>query len=167
MRPQDIVVLLAIALEGKKWRVIDIAKKIGLSQSETSESISRSSIAGLIDKDNKILLKNALVDFIMYGLKYVFPVAPAGIKRGIPTAHSASPLNKIILSNNDVFVWPYSKGEKRGQSIEPLYPNIPYVALENKKLYELLSLIDAVRIGKVREHNLAINEIKKRLFKDE
>jgi hypothetical protein len=33
----------------------------------------------------------------------------------------------------------------------------------NSELHELLSLVDALRVGRVREKNLAIEELKKRL----
>jgi len=41
--------------------------------------------------------------------------------RGIPTAHSAYSINEQIASGNDIYVWPYAKGNQWGQAIEPLY----------------------------------------------
>lgn len=167
MRPQDILVLLTIALKNDQaWRNIDISRKLNLSQSEVSESIYRSVVAGLIDI-NKKLQKNNLVDFIIYGLKYVFPVIPSGIQRGVPTAHSAKPLNHIILSSdNSTLVWPYAEGNTQGQGIQPLYPTVPEIALADKQLYELLALIDSIRIGNAREHNTAVVEVKRRLLNE-
>ncbi|MGK7393296.1 MAG: hypothetical protein ACNS62_01945 [Candidatus Cyclobacteriaceae bacterium M3_2C_046] len=102
------------------------------------------------------------MEFLQYGLRYVFPVQPGPVVRGIPTAHSAPPLDKQINSSEH-YVWPYSKGNIRGQSILPLYPSIPQAALKDEKLYELLALVDTLRVGRAREKELAVDELKKRL----
>ena len=45
----------------------------------------------------------------------------------------------------------------------PLYPSVPEAALKDEKLHELLALVDALRVGRAREKELAIRELKKRL----
>jgi hypothetical protein len=47
--------------------------------------------------------------------------------------------------------------------IEPLHPAAPKACLKDTKLYEYLVLCDALRVGKAREKNLAMVELKKRL----
>ena len=83
--------------------------------------------------------------------------------RGVATAHTAPPLNNIITAQNDFFVWPTAKGTTRGQAIVPLYKTVPEAAINDTKLYELLALADAIRVGRVREVNIAIEELKKRI----
>ncbi len=162
MRPQDVVILLKIAAKGNKdWQMKDIGNELGISASEISESLNRSYYAGLISNDKKTLMKMSLLDFLQYGLKYVFPQRPGPIVRGMPTAYSAAPLSELIMSNEAV-VWPYEEGTCRGQSIEPLYQGVPLACENDPKLYELLALVDALRIGKARERTIAIEEIKKR-----
>jgi len=162
MRPQDIVVLLKIAAKGKSaWLMKDLATELGISASEISESINRSVLAGLISS-KRVLMKLALLDFLKYGLKYVFPQHPGAMVRGIPTSHSAPPLNKIIVSEES-YVWSYAEGKVRGQQIEPLHGSVPAACLKDEKLYELLALTDALRVGKARERNSAIEELKKRI----
>jgi predicted transcriptional regulator len=74
MRPQDIVILLKIAALGDRtWMMKDIAQELFISGSEVSESLNRSVYAGLIAADKQHLMKGALLDFLRYGLKYVFP----------------------------------------------------------------------------------------------
>jgi hypothetical protein len=107
-------------------------------------------------------MKLALMDFLQYGIKYVFPQKPGPVVRGIPTSHSASPLKEQIQSSED-YVWPYAKGTIRGHSILPLYASVPEAALKDNDLYELLALVDAIRVGRAREKEIAINELKKRL----
>ncbi|MFO7744885.1 MAG: hypothetical protein R6U04_06215 [Bacteroidales bacterium] len=163
MRPHDIVVLLKIASKGQKnWLMKDLAYELEISASEISESLNRSVIAGLVSKDKKSLNKLSLLDFLRSGLQYVFPQQPGAIVRGLETAHSASPLKQQILSDES-YVWPYVEGKIRGQAVEPLHPNVPIACLRDKKFYELISLADAIRVGKVREKKLAIEMIKERI----
>ncbi len=162
MSPQDIVILMKIVVYGNlQWYQKPLAESLGISQSEVSKSLNRSKYAGLLDPEGKTVMKMALIEFLQYGLRYVFPLKPGPVVRGIPTAHSATPLKEQIKSTED-YVWPYSKGILRGHSIVPLYPSVPEAALKDKKLYELLALVDALRVGRAREKEIAIFEIKKR-----
>jgi hypothetical protein len=54
-------------------------------------------------------------------------------------------------------------GAVRGQAIAPLYRSVPQAASNDPELYALLSLIDALRVGRVREQRLAASELEKRL----
>ncbi len=163
MRPQDLVILLKIATKGKEnWYMKDLSQELNISASEISESLNRSMISGLIASDKRRLMKGALLEFLQYGLRYVFPQKPGSIVRGMPTAHSALPLSNLI-QQNEPFVWPWARGEHRGQGIEPLYPSVPEACHKDYRLYELLALTDALRLGKAREQSLAITELKKRL----
>ena len=164
MRPQDIVILLKIASLGKSpWYMKDLAYSLGISQSEISESLNRSAYAGLINTDKRILMKNALMELLEFGLKYIFPQQPGPVVRGLPTAHSAPPLDAVIDST-EIFVWPDPFGESRGQAIEPLHPGVPEASKKDEQLYQLLSLTDAIRVGKAREYQLAVSELKDRIL---
>lgn len=163
MRPHDIVVLLKIA--SKKdlpWLMKDLSNELGISASEVSESLHRSAIAGLIGKDKKRLMKMAILDFLEHGLRYVYPQIPGAKVRGVATAHAAPPLVDEIASS-DPCVWPYAEGKVRGESIEPLHPKVPEACLKDPLFYEYMALCDALRVGRAREKNMAIEEIRKRL----
>ena len=163
MRPHDVAVLLKIASKGKDmWYMKDLARELYISPSEISESINRSIIGGLISKDKKSLNKLALIDFLKSGLRHVFPQQPGSLTRGLGTAISAPPLNAEFLSEEN-FVWPYGKGNMRGQAIEPLHPKTPEACLNDPKYYELMALTDAIRIGRAREQNLALEFLKERI----
>lgn len=163
MRPQDIVILLKIAAKGEqKWFMKDLSQELTISASEVSESINRSVIAGLLAANKKRLMRLALLDFLEYGLRYVYPQRPGALVRGLPTAHSAPPLNNDIVSN-EPYVWPYAKGTVRGQAIDPLYPNVPEACLKDSEFYELMALCDSLRVGKAREKNLAMALLEKRI----
>lgn len=159
MRPHDIVVLLKIISLKDKWLNKDLSTGLNISQSEISESLNRSAIAGLISPDKKKVFKSALLKFIEYGLGYVFPAELGAMEKGIPTAHSAPVLKDLIVSQEN-YVWPYANGNVRGHAIQPLYPNQVYAALQDEKLYNMLALTDSVRAGKVREKDKAIDLLK-------
>ncbi len=164
MKPQDIVILLKIiALNTDNWQQKPMAESLGMSQSEVSQSVARSQYSGLLYGNGKQVMKVALLEFLQYGLAYVFPQKPGSVVRGIATAHSALPLSELIDSTEN-YVWPYAKGNMRGQSIAPLYASVPEAALKDPKLFELLALTDALRVGRVREKALALEELKKRLL---
>lgn len=163
MRPQDVVVLLKIAaFKNQNWFGKDLATALFISPSEVSESLNRSSFAGLLDADKRKLMRQAFLDFLEHGFKFVFPIQPGSLVRGMPTAHSAPPLNKLIQSQ-EFYVWPDASGDQRGQAIEPLHPGVVKAAKADKDLYELLSLLDALRVGRTREQKIAMNELRNRL----
>ena len=164
MRPQDIVVLLKIiAIKNDDWYNSHLAHSLKISTSEISEALNRSKIAGLIDLKKRKVNINSFIEFLIYGLKYVFPAEPGAMVKGIPTAHSASPIKEQISSGSDIYVWPYAKGSIRGQAIEPLYKTLPQIVHEDKLFYELLTIVDTIRVGRVREIKIAIDELNKRL----
>lgn len=163
MRPHDIAILLKIVSKGKEnWYMKDLANELQISASEISESINRSIIGGLISSDKKTIKKLALLDFLKSGLKYVYPQQPGAITRGLGTAISAPPLNNKFFSEEN-FVWPYGKGNMRGQTIEPLHPKTPEACIKDSKYYELMALTDAIRIGKVREQNMAFDMLREKV----
>jgi len=163
MKPQDVLLLLKIvSLNNTSWNQKPVAEALGLSQSEVSEAVARCKYAGLLTPNGKTVMKMALLEFLQYGLKYVFPIKPGAVVRGVPTSHSASPLKEEIQST-EAYVWPYGKGAVRGHSITPLYPSVPEAALKDEKLHELLALADALRVGRARERELALKELKNRL----
>ena len=163
MKPQDIVILLKVlAIEDELWQQIPLARSLKMSQSEISQSLNRSKYAGLLDGSGRKVMRLALMEFLQYGIAYVFPQKAGPVTRGVATAHSAPPLCYEIESNQ-IYVWPSATGKVRGQSIIPLYPSVVDAAMNDEILYELLALVDAVRVGKAREKNLAVTELKKRI----
>jgi predicted transcriptional regulator len=164
MRPQDIVILLKITTLPKNndWKIMDLVASLNISQSEISESLNRSSLAGLIDISKKKVMRLALMEFLEYGIRYVFPQHPGALARGIPTAHSHPFMKKKIISSED-YVWASEDGKSRGQTIEPLLKSVNISITEDEELYELLAMVDVLRVGKTREKKIAIAEIKKAL----
>lgn len=164
MRPQDIVVLLKILTYDKQyWTQTELSKSLLISVSEISGALERNRIAGLINQSKRKVNTLALKDFLVSGLKYVFPAQLGASTRGILTANSASPIKEYITMGRDNYVWPYYKGTKRGLSLNPLYESIPKFIENDPELYEYLVIADTFRIGKVREIDIAIKELDKKI----
>lgn len=163
LKPQDVLLLLKlVSNNNSSWNQKPVAEALGLSQSEVSEAVGRCKYSGLLAPNGKTVMKMALMEFLQYGLRYVFPQKTGPVVRGVPTSHSAKPLSNDIQSTED-YVWPYGKGTVRGHSIVPLYPSIPEAALKDATLHELLALADALRVGRARERELAVLYLKKLL----
>ena len=162
LNPQDLVVALKLALHpGLTFQ--KLADALGLSASAVHRSATRAKAAGLLLADRQPN-RTALLEFVLHGARYAFPAIRGDITRGMPTAHAAPPLVDLIVQDNDpVPVWPDPHGEARGTSFKPLYRAAPKAARADAKLYECLSLIDALRGGRARERNLAKEHLTKLL----
>lgn len=151
MRPQDVVILLKIiALDEKKWFNKDLAFQLSISNSEVSESLNRSRIGGLIQSDKRTVCREELLEFLVYGLKYVFPAVEGRLLRGMPTAYSASVLDDNYVID-DPYVWPADGYSVKGIAIPPLYRTVPEACNDDEKLYDLLALTDAMRVSDQKE----------------
>lgn len=140
-----------------------LAASLGISQSEVSESLERSRFAGLLD-DNKMRVNTlALREFLLYGVKYCFPIQPGNLVRGVLTFVSASPVKEQLSAGSEVFVWPDPEGEARGQSVIPLYPTVPAAVKSDNDFYKLMVIVDTLRIGRTREVAIATEELDKYL----
>lgn len=163
MRPHDIAVLIKIiALGDSRWNLSFLAHSLVISISEVSESLNRSRIARLIDADKKKVHRQSLMEFLEYGIKYAFPQQPGGMVRGLPAAYSHPLLKQKFISEMNV-VWQDDRAETIGLAIEPLYAKQIDAAKNDEQFYYLLSLIDLIRVGKLRESAFAIEELKKQL----
>lgn len=164
MRPQDIVILLKIIVSAPNWMNKGIADGLLLSPSEVGYSLQRSLLAGLIDSSKRKVMRKALEEFIQYGLARVFPARRGPVTIGVPTAFSSSIISAQLMTNehNEVVVWPFAEGEVRGESINPLYPNAVKAALKDPELYEFLCLVEVMRIGKIREKEIALKLLREK-----
>jgi len=167
LKPQDLLVVLKLWVgRTRLWTYPKLAQELGISLSEVHGAVKRAAKAGFLLEPN---LRNppnpmALREFLVHGAKYAFPVDRGGITRGVPTAHGAAPLNTGILPDGEPLpVWTHPEGTERGLAFEPLHPAAPSAALRDTALYEMLTLLDAIRGGRAREREHAIRLLEARL----
>lgn len=186
MKSQDIVILFKLlSLEKQEelgrveghggssssvdpYAVRSLEASLGISKTEISASLKRSVESKLAAKMRGTLRVNRrnLAEFVLHGLKYAFPVKPGAPQRGIPTAFAAPTLEgQLISAGEDIYVWPYPEGQKRGPAIKPLFRSAPDAALRDEWLYGYLALTDAIRIGGPRESGLARELLEARILK--
>lgn len=180
MKSQDIVILLKLvsledqikqgcldqSVSSDPFALRSLEGALGISKTEISASLRRSIAATLAIKPNerpKVNRRN-LTEFVQHGLKYVFPVKPGASQRGVATGFAAPMLEgQLVSSGADIYVWPHAEGSRQGPSITPLFKSVPEAALKDERLYELLALIDAIRLGNPREANLAQDKFGERM----
>lgn len=100
-----------------------------------------------------------LAEFALHGAKYAFPAVKLSLVIGVPTSHSAPAFAGVFAPGSTDFVWPHPNGSVRGVGVEPLHPSVPFAAMQDAKLYELLALFDALRVGKARERGMALERL--------
>jgi hypothetical protein len=165
LKSQDVVILLKVHnLRNSDWTYSKFANSLYMSSSEVHAALKRCETSNLYDSSIRKVRKSALLEFLVHGIKYVFPGKPGALSRGIPTAHSANPLKDLlVIDSADTYVWSTPDGNVKGQTITPLYKTVPEAAKNDSELYQMLSLVDAIRVGRVREQRLASQEIENRL----
>ena len=163
LKEQDVVLALHLLNDDVIRRQVEYADELGISQAEISGGLKRLVRARLIDPELKLPYRKNLKEFLVYGLKYVFPAKLGAVAKGIVTAHSAPPLSVSLRSSGLPVIWPSELGEVQGHSVEPLYPSVPKAIQNNPLLYELLAVVDSLRLGKPRERAIAVEELEKRL----
>jgi hypothetical protein len=160
LKPHDRVVALKLLVAGP-LTYEQLAASLHLSKSEAHAAAKRAKAAGLLRADRQPV-HHAILEFVLHGVRYAFPAVRGRQARGMPTAYSAPPLSELIHAGMDpIPVWPDAAGEARGESFLPLYPSAPAASRADPKLYQCLSLIDALRGGRARERNLATEHLTK------
>ena len=100
-----------------------------------------------------------LAEFVIHGARFVFVPDRMPLAVGVPTSHSAPAFAGVFAPGSTDFVWPHPNGKVRGQGVEPLHPNVPFAAMQDGKLYEMLALFDALRVGRARERGMATDRL--------
>jgi hypothetical protein len=164
IKPQDIVVGLKLALSTGNESYAALAKALGMSASEVHAAVGRLAEARLLDPDSRKIRRKPFVEFLLHGVPYAFPAAVGEMTRGVPTAWAAPVMSgKVAMSENEGPVWPEPDGTCKGLSVEPLYRTVPVAAANDPALYDLLALVDTLRLGRARERAIAAKEIERRL----
>jgi hypothetical protein len=167
LKPQDILVALKLVAIGRKgWVYANLAVELGMSPSQLHSAVQRLLAARLAHKEGELIALNGrnLEEFLIHGVKYAFVAEMGEMTRGMPTGYAAPPLKSEFVSTSEPPpVWPDPEGEVRGQAFSPLYKLAPQAARNDRTLYELLVLLDAIRAGRAREREFAIKVLKERL----
>jgi hypothetical protein len=153
LRPSDVAVALLLArMPGAHYKVM--ARALHLGVAEVHRGVRRLELARLALAGERRVNRQALLEFLVHGVRYVFPAGLGVEAQGIPTA-ALEPSLTEKLAGGPVAVWPRAEGKSRGASVVPLYGAAPDAALEDGQLYRALALVDVLRLGELKERRLA------------
>ncbi len=174
LKPQDVVIAIKL-LQVREGLAVptyaELALALKMSPSEAHAGVRRAVEVGLlrraVDSPGQMPLpvRSALREFLVSGVKYVWPAKIGATARGIPTctgvASVASELG--VPEPESPSVWKHPLGTVRGETIAPLYPKLPEVCSQDAWLHAWLALVDILRSRTGREASLAANAVQRRL----
>ncbi|MFT7724772.1 MAG: hypothetical protein QM788_18395 [Roseateles sp.] len=160
LKPQDLLVLLKVAAHPpQRWTYAALGEALTMSASEAHASVKRAVASGLAvtpARGEWSPVRPNLLEFMLHGVRYIWPATPGPVKRGVPTAFGAEPLaSQLTVTAGEAPVWAHPTGSAKGPTLSPLYRTAPQAALADPALHRLLALLDALRIGRARERTLA------------
>lgn len=161
LRPGDVVVALQLALTPSAL-FAELSATIGLSVGECHNAVRRLAMAGLLVPNSRRPVTELLARFLAHGVPHAFPPMVGQPSIGVPSAHSASVFSGKVASD-ERFVWPDADGTERGLALVPLFPRAAETAKRNPALYDLLAIVDALRVGSARERKVAEELLRERL----
>lgn len=162
----DIYVLLKLCSDSGRKTYAQLGEELGMSASEVHAAVRRGGEAGLVKPESKRVVREALLDYLLHGVRYAFPAVPGRVARGMPTGYSAPCLAGEFAEVDLPVVWEDAEGSVRGQSVEPLHPSAAEASKRDEAFYRVLALVDAIRCGRAREKSAATAQLKKLILRD-
>jgi hypothetical protein len=155
----------------EQYRVRTLAATTGISKSQIGPALKRCEAAGLARRDRVTgfprVNARAVLEFLVHGLRYVYPARPGGLARGIATGLGAPVLEgELMTAGEFVPVWPDPLGRTKGLAVTPIYKTVPLAVRHDALLYSLLALTDALRLGAARERQIAQDRMARLLRAD-
>ena len=160
LKPQDLLVLLKVAAHPpQRWTYAALGEALAMSASEAHASVKRAVASGLAvapARGEWSPVRPNVLEFVLHGVRYVWPATSGPVKRGVPTAFGTEPLaSQLTAAPGDAPVWAHPDGKAKGPTLSPLYRTAPQAALADPALLRLLALLGALRVGRARERSLA------------
>src|ERR1035437_2487649 len=161
LRPSDLVVACQLATTPSA-QFLQLARSTGISTGECHNAVRRLRFSHPVWPDERRPSSEVLHNFLVQGAPFAFPPVLGVQTIGVSTAHS-SPAFRTLLVTSEGIVWPHAQGEARGQSLIPLFPGAPTLSTRNPPLYDLLTIVDALRVGTTRIRRVAAELLAERL----
>ena len=166
LRPSDLLVLLGLLRPelAPGWSVRSLATDLRLPQAAVQRSLARLGETPVYDPARKRVNRSAAEELFVHAVPFVAPGRLGAPTRGTPTAWAAAPLAAHIDAGDELPpVWPDPTGETRGLEVVPLHERVNDVVRSDPWMYEMLALVDAMRIGDARTRALATEMIRTRI----
>jgi hypothetical protein len=163
LRPSDIVIACQLTITND-MPFARLASETGISVGECHNAVRRLGAASLLNPVARRPASEILVRFLVNGVPYAFPAQVGAAVIGVPTALSA-PVFSAHVTAEDPYVWPDLDGTMQGLALTPLFARAAELPSRNPELYDLLAIVDALRVGQVREKKLAEELLQRRLLR--
>lgn len=170
LQPVDIVVALELAgLRDADSRREKAALTLGMTRRRFEDAVTRLGRSGLVSPTELRPHTRNLQEFLLFGLPYWLPAEIGPVVRGMPAATSGPGLSGLAPPDQPGigdWVWPDAPAgfaRRVGKSLAPIDPIAPRAASADQSLYELLCIVDVLRIGSLREREAARAALRARL----
>ncbi len=154
----------------QQYSVRRLAEQTGISKSQVSVLLNHLLDIGLVRLDRQWHVprvnRSALLDILRSSVRYLFSVRLGEVTLGIPTGFAAPVLQQQLISAGELIpVWPDARGSAKGQAVMPLFASVAVAIKHDAALYDLLALVDCVRLGQARERQVAVAQLEQLLGK--
>lgn len=166
VQPPDILPLLALLRHDRStsWTVRSLARELHLPPAAVQRSLARLSETPVYDAPRRRVSRSAAMDLLEHALPFLVPAHLGGPARGIRTAWAAPVLSGRLAPTDDPPpVWPSPEGDSRGPAVEPLHPAVVALAADDPWMYDLLAIVDGIRLGDARVRGIARELLYERL----
>lgn len=184
LRPLDFLILCKlVANTGRTYDFL--SESLGISRSQIHKSVKMLEVCGFLG-DGMRINKKAFLVFALGGARFSFPVEKQGICDGVSTGLRAvgfgesvggggggiaggggavnGVVNGVVVPEH--LVWPCEgQGDGvrvTGRGIKPLHP-AALRATNDQKFWDLLALVDAIRVGDDKESKVAMAVMRERV----
>ena len=149
-----------------EWTVRSLADELHLPPAAVQRSLARLGETPAYDPIRRRINHSATEELLQHALPFVAPARLGGPTRGVPTAWAAPALSRRFGPVDELPpVWPAPDGDVRGLAVEPVHPAASDLARSDPWMYEMLALLDGVRLGDARVRGVAQSLLRERLDK--
>jgi hypothetical protein len=166
MQAADLLSLLALLRRGRdaSWTVRSLANELSLPPAAVQRSLARLGETPVYDPARRRIDRSAALELLEHALPFLAPARLGGPTRGIRTAWAAPVLSGRFASTDEQPpVWPAAVGDARGLAVEPLHAAALELARSDPWMYDMLALIDGIRLGDARVRGVARELLHERL----
>lgn len=153
----DVYVLSGLLANEEDWTYRSLADRLHVPHPVVQRALSRARDADLYSGERREVHLPHCEEFAAHALRFVAPAQLGALVPGVPAAWAAEPVASAIRSSGEdpPPVWPFARGEVRGQAIEPLHSAAPEAVEDWPRLGEILAVLDSLRAGDPRVRKVA------------
>lgn len=166
MQPGDLLPLLALLRHDRdtSWTVRSLASELHLPPAAVQRSLARLGETPAYHPTRRRVSRSAAMDLLEHALPFLAPTRLGGPTRGVRTAWAAPVLaSRFAPTDDPPPVWPAPTGDSRGPAVEPLHPAAVAVATDDPWMYDMLAVLDGIRLGDARVRGIARELLHERL----